>query len=88
MVLRESKGGLTHEQVMRMGWRQFQCYLEAFQWIGGQHSDEGRTENTRFDLLYIKDDPRLKNIKKLEVEKANAALAKMRERMKKKAALQ
>ncbi len=68
---------------MRMTWRQFQCYLEAYQWVGNQYSDDGKRDNLRFDLEYTKGDSRLKDIKQTELAKANAALAKIRERRKK-----
>lgn len=70
-----------------MTWRRFQSYLESFQWIGNQQSEDGRKENIRFDLEFTKGDSRLKDIKQSEIEKANAALAPIRER-RKKAALQ
>lgn len=81
-VLWASKGGLNHEQIMRLTWRQFDCYRESFTWLLSEQDEKGKQENARNDLLFIKDDPRLKDIKKHEVEKAHAALAKMKERMK------
>ncbi len=65
---------------MKLTWRQFECYQEAFHWIGNQYSEEGKRDATRFDLEYTRTDPRLKAIKQAAVERANAALAKIRER--------
>ncbi len=65
---------------MRLTWRQFQCYQEAFTWLLNEQGDEGKQANSRNDLEFIIGDERMKDAKSREVEKANAKLAKIKER--------
>ncbi len=48
--MRASKGALTHDSIMKLSWRQFQIYLDAFTWIVREETDEGRAENAKADL--------------------------------------
>lgn len=65
---------------MSLTWRQFHIYLDAFTWVLQEQSDEGRLKNQIWDLQLTRSDPRMKTWKEQEIERANAALAKIRKR--------
>jgi hypothetical protein len=62
--MRASKGGLTHEQIMRLSWRQFWVYIDAFTWILREDSEDGRKENRNDDLRAMTKMPGLKERKR------------------------
>lgn len=76
-VMRTSKGGLNHEQIMRMTWRQFGVYLDSAYWIIREETKEGRGKNFRDDMEYLKGAPTLYG-------KAKAAKTSMVEETRKK----
>jgi hypothetical protein len=67
--MRESKGGLTHEGILRLTWRRFGVYLDAFGWMGREGgSDQDRADNARADLKAKGNEPRLAEHKKQLIE--------------------
>jgi len=57
--MRTSKGGLNHDQIMKLTWRQFWVYMDTFVYLLREESDKGREENKRDDREATKDDPRV-----------------------------
>ena len=54
-----SKGGLSYDQIMRLTWRQFGAYLDAFTWLLREQSPEGQAENAADDKKVL-DDPEIR----------------------------
>jgi len=68
-LMRASKGGLTHGELMGMTWRQFGVYLDAFTWILREEGDdEAKEKNKEADLIAMKGDEAVKEQKKTELE--------------------
>ncbi|MDB5344266.1 MAG: hypothetical protein JWP89_2643 [Schlesneria sp.] len=63
---------------MRLTWRRFEVYLDAFSWLLQEESEDGRKKNRLWDLRAMREEPRMKDWKNSEREKANRALAKIR----------
>lgn len=63
---------------MKLTWRQFHVYLDAFSWILQEESEDGRQKNRRWDLKLAAKDPKMKEWKSAEVEKAKRALANIK----------
>jgi hypothetical protein len=61
--MRASKGAFTHEEIMRLPWRVFETYLDAFTWLLREESEDGQKENKRDDLRAMTQDPRFKDRK-------------------------
>jgi hypothetical protein len=61
--MRASKGGLTHEQIMRLTVRQVWVYVDAFTWLLREESEEGVKKNNLADLRLIAGDERFKKRK-------------------------
>lgn len=65
---------------MALTWRQFHVYLDAFTFLLQEETDDGRAKNRTWDLRAMAEEPRMKDWKKAEVEKANRILAKIKKR--------
>lgn len=59
-LMRASKGGLTHSDIMKLTWRQFHVYLDSFTWLVREENEDGRKQNRRDDLEAMKADPAVK----------------------------
>ena len=67
--MRASKGGLTHEQIMRLTWRQFGVYLDAFTWLLREEAGgDGPMENRKDDRAAAALVPELRDRQKRLVE--------------------
>ena len=66
---------------MKLTWRQFNVYLDAFTWILQEESKEGQQKNRLYDLRAMAEEPRMKEWKNAEREKAKRALAHIRKRV-------
>ena len=78
--MKASDGAFSHSEIMRLTWRQFHVYLDAFTWALQEEDDKGRAKNRLWDLQAATREPRMKDWKKGEIEKAHRALAKIRKR--------
>ena len=74
--MRSSKGGLTHSEIMRLSWRQFGTYLDAFTWLLSQEDEESRGKVEGYDLQAKKSDPAWKSAVKLMREETKREVAK------------
>jgi hypothetical protein len=77
-LVKASEGGMTHSEIMRLTWRQFHVYLDAFTWILQEEDDKGKAKNRLWDLRAMAQEPRMKDWKNTEREKAKRALANIR----------
>ncbi len=75
-LMRATKGGLTHEQIMRLSWRQFQVYLDSAIWALREESEGGRKENKTDDLYTMAQDPKMKDRKKTLLDETTKRVAK------------
>jgi len=73
---------LSHSDIMRLTWRQFHVYLDAFTWVLQEETEEGKAKNRLWDLRFVKDDSRVKAWKQAEIEKAKRALARIKKPVK------
>lgn len=48
-LMTASKGGLSHDAVLRLTWRQFLTYLDAFAHQSREATDDGRKDNWKAD---------------------------------------
>jgi hypothetical protein len=69
-LMRASKGCFTHDSIMRLTWRQFETYLEAFTFTLRQESDKGRGENELDDAVMLSSDDDFKTERERAIEKA------------------
>lgn len=74
--MRASKGGLTHTEILKLTWRQFWLYIDAFTFLLREETDEGRTQNKTDDLRAMTGDPRLKERKRKMVEETKRDVEK------------
>lgn len=75
-----SKGGLTHDGIMGLTWRQFHVYLDAFTWLMNEQSEDGQKKNRRYDLEARAQETRCKAWKTSLVEETKEMVAKHKER--------
>ena len=66
---------------MQLTWRQLHVYLDAFTWILQEETKEGQQKNRVLDLRAMTHEPRLKDWKNAEREKAKRALARIKKRV-------
>lgn len=75
--MRASKGGLTHEAIMNLTWRQFGTYIDAFMWAMREEYDDGKRKNRADDLYSMLQVPELKERKQRLVDDTNGQMAKI-----------
>lgn len=78
MLMRSSKGGLTHTEIMNLTWRQFGTYLDAFLWLAREASKEGQTQNKVDDLEAMKKEPKVKAAKQAILDDTNKRMERHR----------
>jgi len=78
--MRASKGGLTHEQIMRLSWRQYLVYLDSFTWLLREESEDGRQKNAKADMHAQAADPRVREHKRKMLEQDKAEMKALMER--------
>jgi len=54
--MRASSGALSHDDIMRLTWRQFETYQEAFTYLSNMESEEGRKRNDEADRQFERSD--------------------------------
>jgi hypothetical protein len=74
--MRASKGGLSHSEIMKLTWRQFWVYIDAFIYLLREESEDGRRENKTDDLRAMLTVPELKERKRKMVEDIKRDVAK------------
>jgi len=77
--MRASKGAFSHQDVMKLTWRQFWVYIDAFTWLLREESEEGRTKNKTDDLAAMTKVPSLKERKRKLVEETKRDAKKHKE---------
>lgn len=78
--MRASKGGLTHDIIMRLTWRQFLTYMDTFTWSTREEHEEGRRKNKADDLYTMLQVPELKERKQKMLDDVHERLRKIKER--------
>jgi len=79
-LIRASCGGLSHECVMQLTWRQFETYQEAFRYVLRAESTKGQEENEMDDLKFYASHDELKEENKTELEIIKEKLKTHKER--------
>ncbi len=74
--MRASKGSFSHAEIMKLTWRQFWVYIDAFTYLLREESEDGRVENKTDDLRAMSQEPRLKERKRLMLAEHKRDLAK------------
>lgn len=78
--MQASNGAFTHESIMRLPWRLFGVYLDAFTYIQREQTEDGRIDNQKDDLKAMSGNETIKNLKKKLVEDTKAKTKKFVER--------
>lgn len=71
-----SKGGLTHPVIMKLTWRQFGVYLDAFTFWQREQSDDGKLDNQSDDMNAKKRNPEWKSAVQRQKTKTAREVAK------------
>lgn len=79
-LMRASKGGLSHSEIMSLSWRQFQVYLDSFTWLLREESKEGQQKNQVDDMKAMLAEPRVKDWKRKLIDENKARKAKRKPR--------
>ncbi len=66
--MRVSKGGFRHEDILKLTWRQFGTYLDAFTFVLREESGDPDKDNFRDDLEADGQDPRVREWKRKFLE--------------------
>ena len=69
-LMRASKGALSHEQIMRLTWRQFECYLDAASYWLNEESEKGRQQNALYDAVLQSSDEGFQSERQRIIEKS------------------
>lgn len=78
--MRASKGSFSHDEIMRLTWRQFEHYLDSFRFLLREESKEGQQENKMDDLEAMKEVDGVAEKKKSQVEEIREKLKVHKER--------
>ncbi len=74
--MRASKGALTHDAILRLHWRQFGVYLDAFTFWLREESEDGRQENAEADIRAKRGSPEWKAAKQRLTQETKRDVAK------------
>lgn len=78
--MRTTNGGLTHDIIMKLTWRQFNVYLDASTWINNEQSEDGQRKNKVNDLNAQGKDPMVQKIIKALKEDTDRRMEPHRKR--------